>query len=141
MSKRLPELFLFDIFVAGLKIDHVASSHQSGQELKYDFVGWDSVIREFEIIGEGMRKLIEGGYFTKEHRAIVDFRNLLIHEYFGIDEEEVWNVIHEHLGDLQREISTGIHTIDENLKRELIEEMIVENRHLDFIVEELIRLK
>ncbi len=93
MSKRLPELFLFDIFVAVLKIDHVASAFRDAQELKYDFVAWDSVIREFEIIGEGMKNLIDSGHFTKEHRPIVDFRNVLIHEYFGVDEEEVWNVI------------------------------------------------
>jgi len=141
MSKRLPELFLFDIFIATLKIDRVASAFQSAQKLKYDFVAWDSVIREFEIIGESMKNLIESGYFTNEHRPIVDFRNVLIHEYFGIDEEEVWNVIHTRLGVLRQEIAEEISKIDDDLKIELIEAGIEENRHLDFIVEALNRLR
>jgi len=141
MSKRLPELFLFDIFIATLKIDRVASAFQSAQQLKYDFMAWDSVIREFEVIGEGMKRLIENGYFTNEHRSVVDFRNVLIHEYFGIDEEEVWNVIHTRLGVLRQEIAEEISKIDDDLKIELIEAGIEENRHLDFIVEALNRLR
>ena len=141
MSKRLPELFLFDIFIATLKIDRVASAFQSAQQLKYDFMAWDSVIREFEVIGEGMKRLIENGYFTNEHRPVVDFRNVLIHEYFGIDEEEVWNVIHTRLGVLRQEIAEEISKIDDDLKIELIEAGIEENRHLDFIVEALNRLR
>ena len=141
MSKRLPELFLFDIFVATLKIEHVASTFQSAQELKYDFVAWDSVIREFEIIGEGMKNLIESGYFTNEHRPIVDFRNVLIHEYFGIDEDEVWNVIGTRLDILRQEIIAEISAIDDDLKNELFDAVFEENRHLDFIVEALDRLR
>lgn len=141
MSKRLPELFLFDIFVATLKIERVASTFQNAQELKYDFVAWDSVIREFEIIGEGMKKLIESGYFTNEHRPIVDFRNVLIHEYFGIDEDEVWNVIGTRLDILRQEIMAEISAINDDLKNELFDAVFEENRHLDFIVEALDRLR
>ena len=33
----------------------------------------------------------------KEHRVIVDFRNLIVHEYFGIDADEIWNILHQEL--------------------------------------------
>ncbi len=61
---------------------------------------YSAVIREFEIIGEAVRKLPED---LKQRRSdvewqdIKDFRNLLIHEYFGVDLEIVWKVIQEDL--------------------------------------------
>ncbi len=53
-------------------------------------------IREFEIIGEAVGKLPER---VKQQRPEVpwqdvkDFRNILVHEYFGIDLEIVWQVV------------------------------------------------
>jgi hypothetical protein len=49
MSKRIYELFLFDIFVAILKIEYVFNRFDDAEKLKYNFISWDSVIREFEI--------------------------------------------------------------------------------------------
>ncbi len=57
MSKRVYELFLFDIYVAMLKIEYVTKNFKDAQSLKYDFVAWDNVIREFEIIGEAANDL------------------------------------------------------------------------------------
>lgn len=87
MSKRLIELFLFDIIVAISKIEHVASSFDSADDLKYDFMAWDTVIREFEIVGEASKHLLESRLLESDHRPVVDFRNVLIHEYFGIDHQ------------------------------------------------------
>ena len=93
MSKRLPEIFLFDVFIAGLKIKNVSKNFKNANELKENFVYWDSVIREFEIIGEATKNLINLGVLSDNYKDIVDFRNVLIHEYFGIDEEEIWGII------------------------------------------------
>jgi len=69
-----------------------------------DFVNdrktYSAVIREFEIIGEAAKHLPEEltntyGYIA--WRDIIDFRNLLIHEYFGVDSEIVWNTIRNDL--------------------------------------------
>jgi len=93
MSKRDIELFLLDILVAILKIKHYTKDFRDARSLKYDFKSWDAVIREFEIIGEATNNLIKYDYFSNDKREIVDFRNILIHEYFGIDETEVWGII------------------------------------------------
>jgi uncharacterized protein with HEPN domain len=55
-----------------------------------------AVIRQIEIIGEAARNLTAD--YKKKHssipwRDIVDMRNKLIHEYFGIDKQVVWNTI------------------------------------------------
>jgi uncharacterized protein with HEPN domain len=61
---------------------------------------YSAVIREFEIIGEAVGKLPES--FKERHpeiewQDIKDFRNLLSHEYFGIDLEIVWRIIEDDL--------------------------------------------
>lgn len=66
MSKRFWEFFLFDILVAILKIKEVAKNFRNAEELKRDFVAWDSVIREFEIIGEATGKLMKAGILPRE---------------------------------------------------------------------------
>ena len=55
---------------------------------------WDATIRELEIIGESTNSLIKLEVLeNKKYRKIVDFRNTIIHGYFGIDEDEVWAVV------------------------------------------------
>ena len=59
-----------------------------------------AVIREFEIIGEAVGKLpdqVKRNHPRVQWQDIKDFRNLLIHEYFGVDPEIVWKVIRDDL--------------------------------------------
>jgi len=66
-----------------------------------------AVIREFEIIGEAVKNIpdnIKTKYPDIQWRDIVDFRNLLIHQYFGVDLEIVWKTIHEDLPPLKNTI-------------------------------------
>ena len=55
MSKRQIELFVFDIFIAILKIEQTLEKCNNPQDLVYSYIDWDSVIREFEIIGEASK--------------------------------------------------------------------------------------
>jgi uncharacterized protein with HEPN domain len=137
MSKRLYELFLFDIFIAILKIENVVKRFDNAEKLKYDFIAWDSVIREFEIIGEATKILINANILDKSNRKIVNFRNILIHDYFGIDAEEVWNIANYNILDFKKVVIENIKKLDNDLKNELIEELILENKHIDFIVKNL----
>lgn len=65
-----------------------------------DRMRYSAVIREFEIIGEAVGKLSEelkGRYPDVPWQDVKDFRNLLAHEYFGVDLEIVWNTIRDDL--------------------------------------------
>src|SRR5687768_3460097 len=59
-----------------------------------------AVIRAFEIISEASKMVSEDikqlNPFV-EWRLLGDFRNVLIHHYFGIDYEELWSVIKDSL--------------------------------------------
>jgi len=137
MSDRNTELFLFDVYIAILKIEEVANRFERAEDLKHDFMAWDTIIREFEIIGEATNRLIKNGLLDEKSRVVVDFRNLLIHHYFGIDAEEVFDVIKNDLLDYKNIIIQKIENIENTLKREILEEVYEENRHLPFVVNKL----
>jgi len=137
MSSRVYELFLFDIYVAILKIEYVIEKFDDADSLKHDFISWDSVIREFEIIGEATNVLIKNSILSKENQIVVDFRNLLIHHYFGIDAEEVWDVVNDDLKVYKKLIKSKIQTVNKELKIELLKSIKDENKHIEFILNEL----
>lgn len=141
MSKRVGELFLFDILIAILKIEHYVEDFNDYQTLKYDFKTFDALIREFQIIGEATNQLIKLNVFSKDKREIVDFRNILIHEYFGIDEEEIWDIIQNFLPIYKDEIVSKVVLIDKKLKSNIISKLLEENTHIDFITEYLSHLQ
>jgi len=53
-----------------------------------------ATVRALEIIGEAIRHIpdeIKQKYFEIPWHQITGFRNIVIHEYFGIDKSVVWN--------------------------------------------------
>ncbi len=55
-----------------------------------------AIIRSLEIIGEASAKLsvdFKASYSNIEWRKITGTRNYLIHDYFGIDYDIVWDII------------------------------------------------
>ena len=141
MSKREINFFVFDIFVAIVKIENTVSKFNDAQDLLYSYTDWDSVIREFEIIGEASKYLLKENLLRKTHQPVVDFRNVIIHEYFGIDRDEVWDVIHNNIKPFKQVILGIINYIPNNLKNELVNAFIEDNNYLGFVVEELKILK
>jgi uncharacterized protein with HEPN domain len=139
-SDRNIELFILDIYIAILKIKHTSSCFSSVQDLLFDYRSWDSVIREFEIIGEASKYLLKGAFLAKEYQEVVDFRNQITHEYFGIDQNVVWAIIHKDLDTFEETIIDLINSIECKLRKELIEAFKEDNRYLDFVIESLEKL-
>ncbi len=73
--------------------------------------GW--TLLQLQIIGEAARSMsIE----TREKhseinwRDIIDFRNLLVHEYFRVDLKIVWQIIEQEIPTLKQRIDTILQT-------------------------------
>jgi len=69
----------------------------------------DAVIRNLEVIGEAVRSLppeLKRRHPEIPWRSITALRNVLIHEYFGVDLEIVWRVVQRRLPALKRHIDT-----------------------------------
>ena len=141
MSNRIEEIFLFDIYVSILKIQNTAKKFINAQDLKYDYMAWDSVIRDFEIIGEATNILIKKEILSNELRAVVNLRNILIHHYFGIDAEEIWNIIFNDLLELKEVIESKIKELELSKRSFLIDEIKKEFHYLDFVVNNIEKFK
>lgn len=99
MSERPQLLYCRDILESGSAILTYVQNVTCDQFVR-DRMRYSAVIREFEIIGEAVGKLSEqlkGEYPEIPWQDIKDFRNLLAHEYFGVDLEIVWNTIRDDL--------------------------------------------
>ena len=73
----------------------------------------DGVVRNLEIIGEAVKKVPEEmktRYGDVEWKKIAGIRDILIHAYFIVDIEILWDVVKNKLPTLKSEIS---HIIDE----------------------------
>ena len=139
MSKRKSEFFIVDIFVSILKIEEYIKNTHSSEELKYDCKTWDAVIRELEIIGEATKILIDQNIFNSDKRNIVDFRNVIAHHYFGIDEEIVWDILTTKLPIYKAEVKSLIKKFPD--RDAILNNFIQDNNRIDFLVKQLKKLK
>lgn len=67
-----------------------------------------ATIKQLEIIGEAANHIsdeMKCKYPDIEWREITGLRNILIHEYFGVDEHIVWAIISNDIPKLKNQIS------------------------------------
>ena len=64
----------------------------------------DGVIRNLEIIGEAVKNLpddIKKNYSEVDWRKIAGLRDILIHAYFGVDLEVIWDIVRNKVPELK----------------------------------------
>ena len=118
MSKD-PRVYLAHILECILKIERFT---QVGRAvfLKDELVQ-DAVLRNFEVIGEAAKRLDDT--YRADHpqipwRAIAGLRDVLIHQYEGVNLQQVWNIVEKDLPGLKNSIK-GLLPPLEQLEREL----------------------
>ena len=68
------------------------------EELEHDVLRYYGIVKNIEIIGEAARMLTDD--FKAKHpdtnwREISGMRNLLVHDYFQVNSDVIWEVIHQ----------------------------------------------
>jgi uncharacterized protein with HEPN domain len=101
------KVYLEDILEAARQI-RLYTSGTTMQEFASDRKTLDAVVRNLEIIGEAIKKIPESVRFKRpqvEWKRIAGLRDILIHEYFGVDSEIVWDILKNKLPPLEKEIA------------------------------------
>ena len=112
MSKREIRLYVED----ALEAIEAIESYLDG--LSYDnFITdrktYSATIREYIIIGEAIAHtidILEVKVPDFPWRIIKDFRNIIVHEYFGVDSEMVWDISTNELKNLKEKL---LHILEE----------------------------
>lgn len=104
---KKPEIFLTHILES---IDQIEKSTKNITVVYFrsDRDKQNSVIREFEIIGEAAKNIPAG--FRRKYPQIpwaraIGMRNKLIHEYFGVDLGLIWKTVKEDFPRLKTQIT------------------------------------
>ena len=98
--KKDNSLLLSHILEAVKDIEDYIKDTSSAEDFIFDKKTHDAVLRSFQVIGEAANNLDEN--FTEsnpnvEWEKVIGMRNFIIHEYFGVDLNIVWDTIKEDL--------------------------------------------
>lgn len=106
MSKREYQLYIQDIFDSIEKIETYITG-VSFEKFEKDDKTIDAVVRNIEIIGEAARNIpkeLADKAPEIPWRRMSDTRNRVLHEYFGVNLEILWQTITEDLPPLKEQI-------------------------------------
>ena len=95
MRKKWQKLYLSDILSSMMKIRTYIFG-LSQEEFSKNGLIIDAVIRNLEIIGEASNRLSSEFRVSQPHvpwSKMTGLRNLIIHEYFGVDSAIIWTII------------------------------------------------
>lgn len=115
MRNRNISLYLKDIFDAIVSIESFVKD-MNIDEFRKDDKTVSAVIRKFEIIGEASKNIpknVKSKYSSIPWNEMSAFRDKLIHFYFGINYEIIWNTIKLKLPELKVQIENIIKDFSE----------------------------
>jgi uncharacterized protein with HEPN domain len=102
------KLNLLSTLEALSKILEYSKGYNNADEFFQNQRDFDAAMMNFIIIGEMVSRLSDGFMEKFNHvewYKIRAFRNLIAHNYFGIDAEEVWDIIRNHLPKLHTDFN------------------------------------
>jgi uncharacterized protein with HEPN domain len=101
------KLYLDDILEATKRIEKY-TKELTLEKFKKDNLIIDGVVRNLEIIGEAVKNIptnVKDKHPDIEWKKIAGLRDILAHEYFGIDVDILWDIVDNKLPELKKEIA------------------------------------
>ena len=105
---------LLDILEAIERIEKYAVEGKAAFEADELIQNW--MVNHISVIGEACRSLspeFQAYHSSVPWADIIGMRNILVHHYFGIDEDAVWSVVEKDIPELKFNIEMILKTVDE----------------------------
>jgi len=118
MSKREYSFFLNDVVECSKKIRKY-TKNKSYQQFINDEILIDAVIRNLEVIGEAVKHIpveIKRSYPDVQWKKISGLRDVLIHDYFGVNYELLWDIIKHKVPEFEKQIKSILKEIKHRAK-------------------------
>ncbi len=103
---------ILNILEAIQKIKLYSSKFKNADEFNIDSLSFDATLMNFIVIGEMVEKISEDLKIETENTIdwpnIKNFRNIIAHNYFGVDAEEVFQIIKGSIPRLEKDLKNII---------------------------------
>ena len=106
-TEGLKHILIEADYLAARSVDLTFEAFAADETLRRAFV------RSLEIIGEAAKKVpddFRAAHPAVEWRSMAGMRDRLIHDYFGVDCELVWDVVQRHVPALRAQIAAILRT-------------------------------
>jgi len=93
-------------------IERIEQYASRGHEAFLTEYHWqDGIIRQLEIVGEATKHL--SAEFRKAHpqvpwQRIASLRDVLVHDYMGVDLDAVWDILRNHVPELKSQVLAAL---------------------------------
>ena len=90
------------------------SSNLSREEFDRHQLAYDAIVRNIELLGEAARKIpeeVRAQAPDVEWLKIIALRNILVHGYFGLDDDILWDIVQNRANTLR----SALHTLEKKL--------------------------
>ena len=84
-----------------------------------DFKTQDAVLRNLHTLSESAQRISEDlrtQYPEVDFRTIIAFRNVVVHDYLGIDLNQIWNIVEHDLPDLKHTIASMLNNLNDDIE-------------------------
>ncbi|ELR69831.1 Hypothetical protein C900_04534 [Fulvivirga imtechensis AK7] len=94
MASRRYDFYLKDMLVSRNRIEGYVHD-MSFDQFEKNYLIVDAVVRNFEITGEASKNIpkeIKAKYPQMPREQMYGLKNIVIHEYFGVDHHRLWTI-------------------------------------------------
>jgi uncharacterized protein with HEPN domain len=105
--KNNTKIFLLHILEAIEKLEEITTT-TSNEEFLKNWIIQDAILKNFIVIGEAVANIDEEvklKYTSINWRGAKSMRNFIVHEYFSVDLNFVWETIFETIPNFKKDIS------------------------------------